>query len=165
MYAHKLIGAYPGGIGYGNISQRDGPSDRFHITGSATGLRPKLSAEDYTTVTGFDISANAVHCRGPIIASSESMSHAVLYRHLGWVQGVIHIHHRAMWENLLGKVPTTDAAAKYGTPEMALSIIGLLEKTDLPKVKIFVMEGHEEGIFAFGKNLKEAAEVIFEWRI
>lgn len=163
MYQRHLIGAYPDGIGFGNISQRISNEGLFHITGSATGLRPKLSADDYTTVTSFDISANAVHCYGPIIASSESMSHAVVYQELDWVNGVIHIHHEKLWEKLLHKVPTTDASATYGTPEMAQSIIDLIKNTDLPQVKIFVMEGHPEGVFSFGQNLKEAAEVIFQW--
>lgn len=163
MYRHHLIGAYPDGIGYGNISRRADAEGRFHITGSATGLRPKLRPEDYTTVTFFDIPNNAVHCRGPIIASSESMSHAVIYRHCPWVGGVIHIHHREMWERLLHQVPTTAAMATYGSPEMALSIIDLLENTDLPAAKIFVMEGHPEGVFAFGKTLAEAAAAVLKW--
>ena len=66
-----------------------------------------------------------------------------------------------LWEFLLHKVPTTDAGAPYGSPEMARSIIRLLRETDLREQKIFVMEGHPEGIFSFGETLEAAAAVIF----
>ena len=90
------------------------------------------------------------------------MSHAVIYRECPAVQAVIHVHHLELWEQLLHKVPTTDASAKYGTPEMANSIVELLKKTDLRGTKLFVMEGHEEGIFSFGNSLDEAVEIILK---
>ena len=43
---------------------------------------------------------------------------------------------------------------------MVDSIIDLIETTDLAQQKVFVMEGHEEGLFAFGRNLQEAYEVL-----
>lgn len=72
------------------------------------------------------------------------MSHAVIYCECPEVQGVIHIHNLEMWERLLHQVPTTDAAATYGSPEMAYSIIDLLQHTDLRSQGIFVMEEHRE---------------------
>ena len=160
LYERQLIGAYDNGIGYGNISQRyPGEEGLFVISGSATGNFAELNADHYALVTAVDIDANRLHCRGPIVASSESMSHAVIYRELPWVQAVIHIHNLAMWQRLLHQVPTTDAAATYGSPEMAYSIIDLIRTTDLPERKLFVMEGHEEGVFAFGRDLSEAMEV------
>ena len=56
--------------------------------------------------------------------------------------------------------PTTAADAPYGSPEMVHSIKELLQNTSLPAERIFVMEGHEEGIFAFGKDLAEAFEIL-----
>lgn len=163
MYAHHLIGAYPNGIGFGNISERILGTNQFYISGSATGNFADLTNEHYAKVLNFDLQKNSLTCNGPIVASSESMSHAVIYQECPWVNGVIHIHHFELWKKLLHQVPTTDQSATYGTPEMAFSIINLLQKTDLPSVKIFVMEGHEEGVFAFGKDLKEAGGVVFEW--
>jgi ribulose-5-phosphate 4-epimerase/fuculose-1-phosphate aldolase len=163
MYAHHLIGAYPNGIGFGNISERTLGDNQFYISGSATGNFSHLTNEHYARVIDFDLLKNRLTCRGPIVASSESMSHAVIYQECPWVNGVIHIHHLDLWKKLLHQVPTTDQSATYGTPEMAFSIIDLLKKTDLPSVKIFVMEGHEEGIFAFGKDLDEAGKIIFKW--
>ena len=163
MYAHQLIGAYPNGIGFGNISQRIRGTNQFFISGSATGNWVHLTNEHFAKVEAFDLTKNTLTCSGPIIASSESMSHAVIYQECSEVQAVIHIHHLELWQKLLHRVPTTDQSAAYGTPEMAFSIIDLLKKTELPTLKIFVMEGHEEGIFAFGKTLEEASRVIFYW--
>ena len=160
MYRHGLIGAYPDGIGFGNISQRWGEGHQFVISGSATGNFPILAAEHYSLVSQVELGKNTLHCKGPIIASSESMSHAVIYRECPEVHGVIHIHHLGLWEKLLNQVPTTDSSASYGSPEMAFSIIRLLKKTDLRQQKIFVMEGHREGVFAFGGDLKESAQVV-----
>lgn len=164
MYQRRLIGVYEDGIGYGNIScRRSGSTHSFHITGSATGHLPRLSAVHFTTVTGFDLEKNTVHCRGPIVASSESMSHAVIYRDCPEVRGVIHVHHARLWKFLLGRVPTTADGATYGSPEMAVSILDLLRTTSLREVKIFVMRSHPEGVFAFGNDLAEAAAVLLRW--
>ena len=161
MYRAGLIGAYPDGIGFGNISRRWDSEGRFLITGSATGNFEQLTPAHYCLVTEVVPNENRLTCRGPILASSESMSHSVIYRKQPGVNGVIHIHHLALWEYLLHKVPTTDASAPYGSPEMVASIADLLVTTDLPVRRLFVMEGHREGIFAFGETLETAASVIF----
>ncbi len=158
-----LIGVYENGIGYGNISRRLNEKGQFLITGSATGHLTSLAPAHFTKVLGFAIDENTVQCAGPIIASSESMSHAVVYQACPWANGVTHVHHAPLWEYLLEKVPTTDKAATYGSPEMARSIIDLFQKTDLAAQKIFVMEGHAEGIFAFGQNLQEAFSILDLW--
>lgn len=158
MFQLGLIGAYDNGIGFGNISCRWEDTKQFIISGSATGNFEQLSAEHYALVKSVDIDANQLVCEGPIIASSESMSHAVVYHALAEVRGVIHVHHLGLWERLLHRVPTTDPSATYGSPEMAYSILDLIENSDLRQQRIFVMEGHREGIFAFGKTLEEAAE-------
>jgi ribulose-5-phosphate 4-epimerase/fuculose-1-phosphate aldolase len=173
LFEGNLIGAYPTGIGFGNISTRFIPlpatsnkqpaiSNQFLISGSATGNIQQLSNQHFSLVTSVDIENNSLICEGPVIASSESMSHAVIYRECPKVQAVVHVHHLGLWQQLLHKIPTTDALAKYGTPEMAYSIVELLKKTDLRDTKLFVMEGHEEGVFSFGDSLDEAAEIIFK---
>ncbi|MFK7933749.1 MAG: class II aldolase/adducin family protein [Saprospiraceae bacterium] len=162
MYSHLLIGAYPNGIGFGNISQRYSIDNQFIISGTATGNFEILTNEHYALVTEVATQQNALWCRGPLRASSESMSHAVIYHTCPEVNAVIHVHNLAMWKRLLHQVPTTDLSAAYGTPEMANSIVDLLKNTDLRATKLFVMEGHEEGIFAFGATLEEASEVILQ---
>lgn len=162
LYQMNLIGAYDNGIGFGNISclAQEGSQHSFFITGSATGNFEKLDHNHYALVQSFDIDQNELLCKGPIIASSESMSHGVIYEHCPEVKAVIHIHHLELWKKLMFQIPTTAADASYGSPEMAYSIIDLLEHTNLREVKAFVMQDHEEGIFAFGASLKEAFEVI-----
>ena len=162
MHRLHLIGVYDNGIGFGNISQRS-EGDQFVITGTATGHLPHLSPSHFTTVTDFDVEKNTVHCRGPILASSEAMSHAVIYRECPQAQGVIHVHHAVLWERLLDRVSTTDEGATYGSPEMAISIVNLLKNSDLRQQKIFVMRSHPEGIFAFGTSLEQAANVLLQW--
>ena len=170
LYQNKLIGAYENGIGFGNISRRakraeieiKQEEDAFFITGSATGNFVELSAAHFALVTKVDIQKNTLFCEGPIIASSESMSHGVIYRECPEVQAVVHIHDLDMWKALMWKVPTTAATATYGTPEMANSIVDLLKNTDLRRSKLFVMSGHEEGIFSFGETLEEAVKTILD---
>lgn len=159
MHRRHLIGVYENGIGFGNISQRS-EGNQFIITGTATGHLPSLSPPHFTTVTEFDIEKNMVHCLGPILASSEAMSHAVIYQTCPDVFGVIHVHHAQLWEHLLDRVPTTAEGATYGSPEMANSIINLLINSNLRQQKIFVMRSHPEGIFTFGETLEQGAQVL-----
>lgn len=161
LYERKLIGVYPDGIGYGNISWRNAPSPTpFLITGSATGQYPELHPAHIARVDSFDPAANRLHCTGPVDASSESMSHGVIYRQLPEVRAVIHIHSLPLWEALLWRVPTTPAEVTYGSPEMAAAIGDLLRDLQAAARRLFVTAGHREGIFAFGRNLQEAMVVV-----
>ena len=160
MYQLNLIGAYPDGIGFGNISQRI-QNNQFLISGSTTGNFDRLDNRHYAVVQAFDFDQNSVQCQGPIKASSESMSHAAVYQECSEINAVIHIHSIEMWNHYLNLLPTTTASALYGSPEMAREIIRLLRDTTVRyKEKIFVMGGHREGLIAFGKDLKEATAVI-----
>lgn len=159
LYELGLIGAYENGIGFGNISRRR-EDDQFIITGTATGRLPELCADHYTIVVDFDLARNELTCRGPVKASSESMSHGAIYRQGRDINAVIHVHSSALWNRLLNKVPTTGEEIAYGTPEMAMEIIRLFRETDVSARKIFVMAGHEDGLFSFGKNLQEALHVL-----
>ena len=148
LHDMNLIGVYPDGIGFGNISIRD----PFIISGTATGHIARLNAEHFSEVIGFDIAANSLCCRGRVKASSESLSHAAVYRSDLGAMAVIHVHHLAAWEALRGRVPTTDAAVEAGTPQMADAIAELLPSCE----GFFVMGGHREGLVAFGPTLDDA---------
>jgi L-ribulose-5-phosphate 4-epimerase len=156
LYMQKLIGAYPDGVGYGNISIRL-PDLSFLITGTATGSLKKLSDNHYTQVTGYDLSHNQITCKGPIMASSESLSHAIIYDALANANAVVHIHSKPLWKKLVDNVPTTSPEVEYGTPEMANEIKKLIDSTSLKDDKILAMAGHEDGLIAFGKDLAEAS--------
>jgi L-ribulose-5-phosphate 4-epimerase len=161
LYDLGLIGLNKDGIGFGNISVRY-QQNQFIITGSATGKYERLTNEHYTLVTAYDLYKNSLTAVGPVIASSESLTHATIYESDPDILAVIHIHSRLIWETLLNKIPTTDSNVEYGTPEMAFEIFRLFKETNLKDKKILVMAGHEEGIVSFGRKLNEAGRIILE---
>jgi len=158
LYDFSFIGMYETGIGYGNISLRT-IENQFVISGSATGGKAKLSADDFCTVTQCDVDANSVYAEGPIAASSESMTHYVLYQCDPKIKAVIHIHNAEVWKQQLHQLPTSSVSAEYGTPEMAISL-----KEELVQINqtsgIIIMGGHVDGILAFGINLSDAFHLL-----
>jgi hypothetical protein len=155
-----LIGVYPDGIGFGNISVRNADGTSFYITGSATGELPELDSQHYALVTEYDISGNVLSCKGLTKASAESLTHAAFYEAVPEAGAVVHVHCRWLWEKLLHQFATTPADIEYGTPEMALAVGDLAQKANSHSDKIVVMGGHPEGIIAFGETLEEATSLI-----
>lgn len=163
LYKLGLIGAYDENIGYGNISLRIGSAqEAFFISGSATGLLEKIDARHFSLVTAVDIPHNTVSCEGPVIASSESMSHAAIYAADPTINCVMHIHHKTLWQQYLDVLPTTPAEVAYGSPEMADSLAAIIRDPAARKKGILVTAGHEEGLFAFGESPEEAFAAIME---
>lgn len=160
LWIKSLIGAYPDGIGYGNISILIPESDQFYISGTSTGGIPELDQVHYSLVERCDLSLNALWCRGLVKASAESMSHGAIYSASKEVGAVVHIHNRQLWEKLIDVLPTTAKEVEYGTPEMAYEIIRIMGLTETQINKVFVMGGHEEGIISFGRTIEEAARRI-----
>jgi len=160
----RLIGAYPNGIGFGNLSVRDGATKNFYVTGSATGGMHELTLADCAKVVAYDFERNRVRYEGTAIPSSESLTYAAIYESDATAGAVIHCHCSGFWSALLNQAPTTSEAAEYGTPEIAYEIMKLLTHTDARTRKIIVMAGHEGGIVAFGKNLEEAFAVLMRER-
>jgi len=163
LFEAGLIGMYDNGIGFGNVSQRWDVSGAFLISGSKTGGLKQTDAQHYSLVYQVDIAQNKVHCRGPIVASSESMTHAMIYRAWPQAQAVIHVHHLELWERLLCRVPTTPPDVSYGTPAMAYAVLDLFENKQLPASRLFTMAGHREGLFVFGESWELALEALFEY--
>jgi L-ribulose-5-phosphate 4-epimerase len=159
LFALGLIGVYPDGVGFGNISMRF-RGNTFIITGSATGALQKLDGRHFVLVSGYNLAQNSLVCNGPIQASSESLSHAAVYESSPETRAVIHVHQLGLWKKLIHNVPTTSPEVFYGTPEMAYEIKRLFRETPVEKEKILVMGGHREGIIAFGASLEEAGEVL-----
>jgi len=161
LYKLGLIGMYPDGIGFGNISvQTDGGS--FLITGSATGQFATLNQSHYSMVSESNFGDNSISCKGLTKASAESLTHAAIYRAIPEVGAVVHVHCLWLWEKLLNHYPTTSGEIEYGTPEMALAVQSLAAEMGMSEENIIIMGGHCEGILAFGKNLKEATNQIIE---
>jgi ribulose-5-phosphate 4-epimerase/fuculose-1-phosphate aldolase len=158
LYKLGLIGVYPDGIGFGNLSRRLA-GNRFVISGTATGRLAELGPDHFTEVAGYDFAANALSCRGPVQASSESLSHAAVYESVPAAGAVVHVHHLGLWQRLSGVIPTTNPRAEAGTPEMAWAITYLFRGAGVPG-GLFVMGGHREGLIAFGETIDEAGERI-----
>ncbi|OLD71488.1 MAG: hypothetical protein AUF68_09965 [Verrucomicrobia bacterium 13_1_20CM_54_28] len=157
-----LIGVDPNGIGFGNLSVRDGATDNFYITGSATGGRRELTMADCAKVVACDFERNCVRYEGSALPSSESLSHAAIYKSDVTAGAVIHCHDSKLWAAVLNEAPTTSKTADYGTAEMANEIVQLFTHTDVPK--IIAMAGHEAGILTFGKDLEEAFAALIRER-
>lgn len=162
LYEKGFVGVDRKGIGYGNLSSRTVNSE-FIITGSGTGGIAQIGKQHFALVTSFNMHRNSVDSAGPVIASSESMTHAVLYLCDPGIGSVIHIHNLNLWRALLRRVPKTGKQAEYGTPEMAKEVIKLYSQTDLKNHGVLVMAGHEEGIVSFGPNVASAAKLLLHW--
>jgi ribulose-5-phosphate 4-epimerase/fuculose-1-phosphate aldolase len=160
LYRLGLIGVYPDGIGFGNLSTRTG--ETFVVSGTATGRLETVGPDHFTEVVGYDIAANFVKCRGPVEASSESMSHAAVYHADPSAGAVIHVHHLGLWEQLYDVLPTTDPTAEAGTPAMAWAIEELFRRDGVRETGLFVMGGHREGLMAFGRTIDEAGARVVE---
>lgn len=163
LHQRGLIGVYSNGIGFGNVSIRNGTRGLFLISGTRTGHLPVLTGAHYTRVMDYDLKTNFLTCRGPAKASSESLTHAALYDVGTEIGAIIHVHHRKLWETLKDKVPTSGANVPYGTCEMAEEVGRLFHAGAFRKEKILVMAGHKEGVMTFGKSLNEAAEILFRY--
>lgn len=155
-----VIGVDANGIGFGNLSVRQDATSRFYITGSGTGAIAELMPSHYARVVAYDFARNWLQCEGTTVASSESLTHAAVYESDPAVGAVIHCHDMKLWAALLDKVPTTPKKIEYGTPEMAYAVRSLFDKTDMRKRKIFAMAGHEGGVVAFGKDLRDTFTVL-----
>jgi len=160
LFKLGLIGMYPDGIGFGNISVKSGENKSFIITGSATGQFSQLNQSHYALVNGYNFAENSVSCAGMTRASAESLTHAAVYEALPDVGAVVHIHCLWLWEKLRNNSPTTSEEIEYGTPEMAYAVKNLAATLNPEQEKVIVMGGHREGILAFGRNLKEASSSI-----
>ncbi len=144
------------------LARRDGATDKFYITGSATGVSPE--ADRLLRVVAYEFARNWLRYEGVAIPSSESLTHAAIYESDPTISAVIHCHDSVLWRTRLDRVPTTSKAIAYGTPEMAYEIMRLFTVSDVRSREIFVMAGHEGGIVTFGKNLEDAFDVVMRER-
>jgi L-ribulose-5-phosphate 4-epimerase len=161
LYTHGLIGVYPGGVGYGNLSHRHRERG-FMISGTQTGHLPTTAPEHYAWVDDWNIAANRLHCQGPVQASSESLTHAALYEQTPEIQAIVHGHHPQLWHAYRQVLPTTRSAVPYGTPAMAAEMGRLFRESDVAERRVLIMAGHEDGILSFGPTLAAAAKVMLD---
>ncbi len=152
-----------GDISFGNISFRV-DYDQFLITGSNTGAYPELNPEHFSIVQSCDIENNSLTCLGEIPASSESLTHYGAYLSNEKIKSVIHIHSKELWEKYIDILPCSDKSARYGTPEIAISVRNIMEKEisirPNDSAYLIVMGGHYEGLLAAGKSLLDVYDLI-----
>ena len=158
-----LIGVDSSGIGYGNVSVRVRPGDDvFVITGSQTGHVKQANITHFCLVTEFDAHQNRVCCRGPVKASSESLTHGMVYRASRSVGAVIHVHHEGIWAAATRSMRQTPAGVEAGTVEMASAISELIAGDSLEAVGVINMRGHRGGLLAIGPDLDSAGGLLLE---
>ncbi len=163
LYQLQLIGQYDDGIGYGNLSIRD-LNNSFFITATQTGHLPNLDASHYTKVVDYNSANHTLSVVGPNMASSESATHYAIYTLSTEIKAIFHIHSSDLWQKMLkaGHL-STRPDVEYGTVEMALEIARIYQDSlHIFEQNTFVMAGHQDGIFAFGRNLDEAGEAILK---
>jgi ribulose-5-phosphate 4-epimerase/fuculose-1-phosphate aldolase len=168
LFSLKLIGEYlPEEIGFGNLSLRQNYSDlektsfpQFLITGTQTGKFKNLDGNHYTRVVDGSLEKQSIACHGPVQASSESLTHAGIYRAASNIQAIVHVHHALLWEKMLkGDYPKTKIETAYGTSEMAEEVASLIK---LAPTGIFVMAGHQDGIVFYASSLEKATELALD---
>ena len=158
LFDDSLIGQYPDGVGYGNVSVRH--KTGFVISGTGTGGERVLQALHYCTVVEFSIESNYVRSEGGIKPSSESLTHAALYLADKDVNCVLHIHSLCLWKALMTTDhPSTPANAPYGSIEMADSVARIVSDQGNPS-GLIVMSGHKEGLIAYGRSPMDAIAQI-----
>ena len=160
LFSVGLIGIEDG-LGFGNLSVRLG--NTFLITGTQTGHLKKLTAEHFSLITKTDITKNLVVAEGPVKPSSEALTHAAIYEMIPKANAVIHVHNKKLWQEFKGKLPTSGKDIEYGSIELANDIKRLYDETDLRLLNIFVVGGHENGLFTYGNSLEDAGEVIMDF--
>lgn len=163
----EMVGAYTdgplAGVGYGNLSIRTAAG--FLITATRTGPLPVLTAREYCEVIAFDLDRNTVRYRGASAAvtpSAECMTHGAAYGLDAAIGAVIHVHHAGLWRRLLDRWPTTSRTVEYGTPGMGHELARLYRESDLPRRRLAVMGGHEDGVVSLGRDLDEAGAVLLD---
>ena len=161
LFELGLIGAYPNGIGYGNLSLRE-TGTQFVISASATGADHTLRFDQFCLVEAFSMERNWVRSRGALPASSESMTHGAIYLANPAVQCVIHVHSRALFDALLAQgAARTSADIAYGTPAMAQAVMRLVQTQPVLPV-LFVMAGHAEGVVAYGADVASVTALLID---
>jgi len=169
----QLVGQDParyGGAGYGNVSGRVGaPSTArgrrgFLVTGTQTGGSTCVGLSEYCVVTRYDLAANRVESFGPIVPSSESMTHGAIYDLSTQIRFVFHAHTPIIWRRAAAlRIPITDPSVPYGTPEMGREMHRLFTTSTLPELQILAMGGHEDGVIAFGRDAEEAGQAMMRY--
>lgn len=141
------------GLGFGNLSSRaaDRPAE-FVITASQTSGIERLTDEHLVRITYSNPERFWVDAVGRQPPSSETLTHAMVYRadpSIGWV---FHVHCPELWQRHEAlALPATAEEVEYGSPAMAAAVAELLARHPARPI-VFVTLGHRDGVFACGAS-------------
>jgi hypothetical protein len=151
-----------GGLGFGNLSERL-PDRSFLISGTQTGSLDRLEPEHYSRVLKVDLVGNRVWAQGRVKPSSESLTHAVIYRLDTNIRFVFHVHSPDIWRNReVLFLPETTVDIPYGTIEMASAVRQLSDAGAFRERRILAMAGHEDGIISFAETAQIAGQALLD---
>jgi len=144
----KLIGKNGLSVGSGgNLSIKIPGGMLVTSTGSAL---DNLHAADIIFVA--EANCENVYFSGSKGPSSESINHWTIYEEIPNVKAVAHVNVGPKEDK---NIPTTLEEIPYGTIELGLDVIPLLEKTNVAFLK-------EHGIIAIGQSLLDATNLLIE---
>lgn len=149
------------GFAFGNLSVRDpGRPAEILITASQTSGAEGLEDADLVRITHCNPERFWLEAQGHQPPSSESVTHAMVYRARPDVNWVFHAHSPDIWHRaeVLG-LPCTSAEVPYGSPAMAEAVTGVLSgQPDRPMA--FATLGHEDGVFACAASAADAGSML-----
>jgi hypothetical protein len=159
-----LLGQDPdryGGLGFGNLSSRDRQRpDEFVITASQTAATPALVDDDLVRITHSNPARFWVDAMGHQPPSSETLTHAVIYRADPAVGWVFHVHSPDIWQRAVDlALPATAEDVPYGSPAMAGAVADLLGRHPARPI-VFTTLGHQDGVFACGASAADTAGAL-----
>jgi hypothetical protein len=166
-----LLGRDPGrygGYAYGNLSIR-APERGFLVTASQTSDLEEAGLEHLAWVEDWSLDANEVASRGLRLPSSEALTHAALYELSPGIGAVFHVHDPLLFQARHLALPATPETAEAGTVAMARALQGLWPRPaplglGSRPTGVVRMEGHEDGVLAFGATAAETGRLLLTSR-
>jgi len=169
LYTRDCIGGDLSRYGacYGNVSLRTSPDGAplgqrsFIVSCTQTG-RVQAPAEDcYCQVLSYSHHNNHVVASGGCAPSSEAMTHGAMYDASDEVRAIVHGHDRLLWLWMQANdAPATPQDIDYGTVAMAAAardVVTECAKSAWLYPGILSMDGHRDGVIAWGDSPREAA--------
>ena len=157
----RLITLIDGKENYETVSQRY--QEGFLINGKGTAKRTSLSKRDYTRVFdwSFRPKIDYICCMGKIDAPLEALVHSAIYDLDPIINSIIYLQGKNLDTENITKLnmDKTD----YGTSKMVQEFSRIYQETNLKEEKVFSLTGEKEGIISFGKNPREAEQILLSY--
>lgn len=149
------------GLGFGNLSARapERPAE-FVITASQTSGIDEFGDEHLVRITYSSPERFWVDAVGRQPPSSETLTHAMVYRADPAVGWVFHTHCPELWQRHRAlALPVTAEDVEYGSLAMAAAVAELLANHPARPI-VFATLGHRDGVFACGASAAAAGSAL-----